>query len=266
MPAPRPVQVDYTPLGMVGLLAQRIGENNRFNTRHAQGQQVINDTRQYQLAQRDQEFRHAFAMQQAYANRGGGGSGRTGVQTFTNQPPPVQPAQLQLQQVNAELQAMTQRGTIDPEHADRIRLGAMGVPASLAALGVDPEETNQGLSPQERRLRADFQLDAEIGALEQERRLAQGEADAYLDSLGGVIATSKERKTYEQFTDRVAEARRQQAAVYQRFSGALPGGGGGTVTDTPPAAPPQIPPGTPTATGPDGQKVAYINGQWVPIQ
>ncbi len=263
MPAPRPVNVDYTPLGMVGLLAQRVGENQLYNTRHAQGQQIVSSTRQHQLAEREQNFRHAFAMQQAMGAGGGVGRGRTGVSMHTNRPAPLQPEQLQLQQLNAELAAMQQRGTIDPEHADRVRLGAMGVPASLASLGIRPEETDKSLSPQEHRLRANFQLDNEIGALEQERRLAQAEAEAYLKSIDGVLSSDDERATYRAFQDRVAQSRQAQAAVYQRFStGALPGG---DVAPAQPQPPPQIPPGTPTATGPNGEKVALVNGEWIPI-
>ncbi len=266
MPAPRPVNVDYTPLGMVGFLAQRIGENELYNTRHAQGQQIVNSTRQHQLQQREQEFRHAFAMQQAMQSRGGAGQGGTGPTRHTNRPPPLQPEQLQLQQLNAELSAMQQRGTIDPEHADRMRLGAMGVPASLASLGVDPADAQKPLSAQEHRLRANFQLDNEIGALEQERHLAQNRADAFLESLGGVIGSDDERATYDGLLERVASSRRAQADVYSRFAtGALPGAAGPAAAPGQQAAP-QIPPGTPTATGSRGEKYALADGEWILIQ
>ena len=224
MPAPRPVSISYQQPLDYGTLAVRAGEGARRDRLVAESNAIIGQTRQFQIQQQQiMAQERAFAMQQAYANRPQSQS--PGVQRFPQQP--AQPQQLQQQAANDQINQLLSRGTISPEVADRIRLGQLGVPASLATLGFQEPGAGQ-LSPQETRLRADFQLDAEIGALEQERRIAEQQAQAFLNGIPGGAAgmNDAERQQYSELVGQATKAREQQRQVYQHFAqtGALGGG------------------------------------------
>lgn len=223
-----PIVVNYGPVTALGQMAVNAGEGEDFLRRHAMGQQLVQDQRQYNLQSAALQQQAAQGtLSAAYANRPGTNATNIGPGAQS-----VTPETLRLQESLASINEAFKRGTIDQESRDRMEIAARTGSPSLGSIGVttDPDQ----ISASQQRLRSNDMVDRQIQALKIAEDMAKSKANQFLDAVGGAaVMNDEERKQYQALTNDVLAAQGERKKLLSG-AGSVAGqsGGGGGVTRT----------------------------------
>lgn len=237
MPAPRPISVPYNDFGLAGLLAVKSGEGMQRDRLNSEASSIIAIERQRQMQEAQlRAQQQANSMQMAYADKADQRKyayAQQRDQMQYGQPSrydqQIQQKQLQAQQLQEQLAGMVKRGTISAQEADRVKLGQLGVPSSLAKIGID-DSGPEGMSFSQRRLGHNDQFEAKADALEVHRKMIEGQMDRMLQPHGGdlIAAPAAVQQKYEQLGKELEMIQRKSIELYQNYQPPqdMVGGGG----------------------------------------